>query len=228
MTTSTLIALKNISKKYQIDGQNFYALKNADLTIARGEYVSIVGPSGSGKSTMMHLIGLLDRPSSGRVVIESQDTSSLSDSQISTLRNQFVGFIFQQFNLVNKLTVLENIILPTIYAKTKLDFNPRQKAYELVTRFGIKEKLTSYPNKLSGGQQQRVAIARALITNPKLILADEPTGNLDSASGETIIGILERLNKESGVTLIIVTHEPDIASRAGRQITIKDGQIVKS
>lgn len=204
----------------------FTALKNVDLDINKGEYAAIVGQSGSGKSTLMHIIGLLDKPSEGKVTIEGKDISTLDDDDTSTLRSEFVGFVFQQFNLINKLTIKENIMLPVEYARRKFDYDPGERADYLMKRFGILDKKDSFPNKISGGQQQRVAIARALIMNPKLILADEPTGNLDTKTGDEIMTLLGELNKE-GITILIVTHEPDIAARAKRQIKLKDGEVVK-
>lgn len=226
---NSLIVLKNIWKTYCIDNEiEFNALKNVSLEIYKKEFVSIVGPSGSGKSTLMHIIGLLDRPTKGKIIIKNQDVSQLNDDQISLLRNRFVGFVFQQFNLINKLTVLENILLPTIYSREKLAFNPKERAKMLIKKFNIEEKENSYPNKLSGGQQQRVAIARALIMNPDLILADEPTGNLDTKNGQVVLELLEKLNKDEQKTVIIVTHDPEIAKRAKRMIKIKDGQILSN
>lgn len=222
-----MINLKHVYKEFQLDEDILYtALSDATVTIKEGEFSAIVGPSGSGKSTLMHIIGLLDTPSRGKILIQGKDTSTLSDDEISTLRNEFVGFVFQQFNLINKLSTLENVLLPTIYSRKKLSYDPVEKALYLLNRFGLSDKAKSYPNKLSGGQQQRVAIARALIMEPKLILADEPTGNLDTKTGDGIMKLLRELNKEEGITIIIVTHEPDIASRAKRQIRIVDGKIL--
>jgi putative ABC transport system ATP-binding protein len=224
---STVISLKDVSKKYIMGGDTvFYALKNVNLEIKEGEYAAIVGPSGSGKSTLMHIIGLLDKPTDGKVIIGNKDISSLDDDATSTLRSEFVGFVFQQFNLLNKLTIKENILLPIGYARKKFDYNPEERAEYLMERFGILDKKDSFPNKISGGQQQRVAIARSLIMKPKLILADEPTGNLDTKTGNEIMELFGELNKE-GITILVVTHEPDIAERTRRQIKIKDGEVVK-
>ncbi len=222
-----MLTLQNVWKEYVLDQDTkFTALKNINFTIKSGEFVSIIGPSGSGKSTLMHLIGFLDKPSRGKIILEDKDVSRLDDNQTSTLRNEFVGFVFQQFNLINKLTILENIVLPTIYSRKKLNFNPVDKALSLMTQFGIIGKENSYPNKISGGQQQRVAIARALIMEPKFILADEPTGNLDTKSGEGIIKLLTELNKKEKITIIVVTHDPNIATKTKRVIKIVDGEIV--
>lgn len=222
-----MIKLQDVNKIYELEGEIFQALKDINLEIKAGEFTSIVGPSGSGKSTLMHLVGLLDKPTSGKIIIEDKDISKLSDDQISKLRNSFVGFVFQQFNLINKLTIKENVMLPSIYRRKHLDYNPEAKAMELLERFGIASKANSYPNKISGGQQQRVAIARSLIMSPNLILADEPTGNLDTKTGNNILELLEDLNRKDKVTIVIVTHEEDVAKRARRQIYVRDGQITK-
>jgi len=224
-----MIEINRVWKEYVIDEDNiFIALKDITVTIKEKEFASIIGPSGSGKSTLMHMIGLLDKPSKGVIKINGEDISKFSDDRISNLRSEFVGFIFQQFNLINKLTILENIMLPTIYSRKKLGYDPKTKAMELIGKFGLAGKEFSFPNKLSGGQQQRVAIARALMMDPQLILADEPTGNLDSKSGAIILSILEELNRKEKRTVLIVTHDPSIAEKTKRKIMIKDGQIVKS
>ena len=223
-----MIKLSEIWKEYELDGDVvFTALKNINLEINDGEFVGIMGASGSGKSTLMHVIGLLDKPSRGKVFLDGRDISKLDDNETSTLRNEYVGFVFQQFNLLNKLTVLENVLLPTVYARKKLGYDSNEKALSLLTRFGLTDKVNSYPNKISGGQQHRVAIARALVMNPRLVLADEPTGNLDSKTGEEIIKLFGELNKEEKITIAIVTHEPNIAAKTKRIIKIKDGEIIK-
>jgi len=222
-----MIKIKNLCKEYLIDHDvKFTALCGLNLNIKDGDFLAIVGPSGSGKSTLMHMIGLIDKPSSGEIIIDNKNVLNLGDDEISKLRNRFVGFIFQQFNLINKLTILENVLLPTIYATQPFEIDPKKKAMDLLTRFGMGEKINSYPNKISGGQQQRVAIARALIMDPQLILADEPTGNLDSKTGKIILDLLSELNHKDKKTVIIVTHDKEIAARTKRSITIMDGKII--
>ncbi|EKE14293.1 MAG: hypothetical protein ACD_12C00588G0002 [uncultured bacterium] len=222
-----MIKLDKVVKSYKIDEETtFFALKESSVEIKDREFVSIIGPSGSGKSTLMHLIGLLDKPTGGEIFIQNKKISHLNDDQISSLRNEFIGFVFQQFNLIPKLTVLENILLPTFYARKKLEYDPRQKAMAMIKRFGILGKENSYPNKISGGQQQRVAILRALIMEPKMILADEPTGNLDSKTGTEIMELLKTLNEEEKITIAIVTHEKDIAKYGKRIINVKDGRVI--
>lgn len=222
----SMINLDRVTKNFLVGSESIQILKEVSLKIDNQEYVSILGPSGSGKSTLMYILGMLDTPSTGKYIINDRDTSTLSDDDISKLRNEFIGFVFQQFNLINKLTVLENILLPSIYYNGVLNFDVKEKAKELMKRFGIDHRAQSYPNKISGGEQQRVSIARALILNPELILADEPTGNLDSKNGAIILDLIDELHKKDKKTVIIVTHEAEVAARTKRQIVMKDGEIV--
>lgn len=220
-----MIKLTDVCKTYYLGQEKVPAVCNVNLQIKEKEYVAILGSSGSGKSTLMYLIGLLETPTSGKIVLDGKDVSKLSDNKLSHLRNKYIGFVFQSFNLVNKYTVLENVLLPTKYIKKRADFNPQKRAEKLLKKIGIWDRKDFFPNKISGGQQQRVAIARALIMNPKIILADEPTGNLDSKTGDEILDLLEELNKDLGVSLILVTHETSVAKRTKRQIYMKDGKI---
>lgn len=220
-----MIKLSHVSKEYKLSGESFFALNDVSFEVKEKEFLAILGPSGSGKSTVMHIMGLLDNPTAGTIKINDRDVSKYTDDELSLARNELIGFVFQQFNLINKLSILENILLPTIYARHALPFDPKQRAMELIQKFGLSGKEHSFPNKISGGQQQRVAIARALIMNPKLVLADEPTGNLDTKTGNAILNLLEKLNKEDGVTVVIITHEPDVANRCKRKLYIRDGRL---
>ena len=219
-----IVRLENVKKDYLLGKVRVKALKGISLRIEKGEFIAIVGKSGSGKSTLLHIIGCLDKPTSGRVFIKGMDVSKLNDNQLARIRSKIAGFVFQQFNLIPDLTVKENIELPMIFAGIEKD-RREKKVEELLNLVELEPRKNFYPNELSGGERQRVAIARALANNPELILADEPTGNLDSEIGNKIISFLERINKELNKTLVIVTHDKDIARRAKRIIEIKDGEI---
>lgn len=224
---SPIIRLENVSKTYFLGKEPVKAISNISLDIYAREYLSILGTSGSGKSTLMYLIGLLETPSKGKIYLNNRDISQLNDPQLSRLRNETIGFIFQSFNLINKYTVLENVLLPTAYFRKKLNFNPRLRALDLLKKFGIFDRKDFFPNKISGGQQQRVAIARALIMNPQIILADEPTGNLDSKTGKEIIKLIGRLNQDFNTTVITVTHDHSVAKQAQKLIYLKDGALAR-
>lgn len=217
--------LKNVSKIYKLEDQEVSALKDISLQVDQGEYISIMGPSGSGKSTLLHILSLLDTPSTGSVIFKGQKIESYSEKFLAKLRNQEIGFVFQQFNLLAKTSSLDNVALPLVYANVKKSERDA-RAKSMLEKVGLGDRLENTRAQLSGGQQQRVAIARALINNPSIIFADEPTGNLDSKSGEEVMQIFSTLHRE-GKTIIIVTHEPDIATYAKRQILVRDGLIQK-
>jgi putative ABC transport system ATP-binding protein len=218
-----VISLTGIKKEFTVGDEQVHALRQVDLNIGLGEYVSIMGPSGSGKSTLLNMIGLLDRPDTGKYLLEGEDVTALDDSRQAALRRHKIGFIFQFFHLVPRMTALENIELPMVlagFSKSKR----KKRVNEAIETFGLSDRVRHRPDQLSGGQRQRVAIARATIMEPHILLADEPTGNLDRVSGNEVIDILETLNQQE-ITLIMVTHDPELGRRAGRQINMVDGQI---
>ena len=220
---NALIEIKDLVREYVIGGQVIRALNGVSLTIHKGEFVAIMGPSGSGKSTAMNMIGCLDIPSAGRYTLDGYDVSSLSEDQLAELRNQKIGFVFQNFNLLPRTTALENVELPMMYAGVPPRVR-RQRAMEALERVGLKERMHNRPNELSGGQQQRVSIARALVNHPVLLLADEPTGALDSRTTEDILALFEELYAQ-GNTIVIVTHEDEVGQHAKRIIRFHDGQV---
>jgi len=218
-----MIETESISKSYTKDGGvTVRALHGASLTISKGEFVAIMGPSGSGKSTLMNILGLLDRPDTGAYRLDDQDVGSLSVDQLARFRNEKIGFVFQAFHLLPKTTALENVELPLVYAKGGVSHD---KAKAALRRVGLEERAAHFSNELSGGQQQRVAIARALVNDPEILFADEPTGNLDTASGEEVMKIFAELHQQ-GKTVILITHDSDVAARAERVIRITDGEII--
>jgi putative ABC transport system ATP-binding protein len=219
------VAAYDVTRTYELDGVSVPALRGVTLEVAPGDYVSIVGRSGSGKSTLMHLLGGLDRPTSGRLLIGGQDVATLSATEMARLRNTAIGFVFQSFHLLPRTSALDNVALPLTYRGVRAGERRRQAA-AMLDRVGLGHRLHHRPNQLSGGEQQRVAIARALVTGPDVLLADEPTGNLDSASGQAVLELLEEFNAEQGVALVVVTHDREIAARAGCGITMSDGLIV--
>jgi len=221
MTAAVLI--DNVTKQYAMDGETVHALRGVSLEVPYGDYVAIMGPSGSGKSTLLNLLGCLDRPTSGRILLGEEDVTRANDDQLSEMRASRIGFIFQSFNLIPQLTVLENIEVPLHY-QGRLSARDRRRSRELAEMVGLGDRLKHRPSQLSGGQQQRVAIARSLVNDPTFILADEPTGNLDSVTAEDILQVLGQLN-QSGKTIIVVTHEPDVGKRTKRIVRLRDGMV---
>jgi len=228
MTEPGLIAVHDLTKTYAMEGAAVHALRGITLEIQRGEFVAVVGPSGSGKSTFMHILGCLDRPTSGTYRLDARDVSRLSDDELSGIRNQQIGFVFQGFNLLARTSALENVELPLLYSQRDrvAPGERRTRALRALAAVGLADRAGHHPNQLSGGQQQRVAIARALLNEPSILLADEPTGNLDSRTSIEIMAIFQRLNAERGITIVLITHEPQVAEYGSRIIRFSDGRVV--
>jgi putative ABC transport system ATP-binding protein len=221
-----VIETKELTKTYKVGEMDVCALKSVNLKIYEGEFVAIMGASGSGKSTFMNLIGCLDQPTSGEYFLDGALTGKLNKNEYAEIRNQKIGFVFQGFNLLSRTTAIENVEMPLMYDRKHRILDPKKKAIEVLTRIGLAERMDHFPNQLSGGQQQRVAIARALVNEPSLILADEPTGNLDSRTSVEVFGLFQQLNTE-GITIVLVTHEREYANFAKRIVELKDGKIIK-
>jgi len=221
-----VVAVRDLQKTYDVGGEvQVQALRGVTLDIGAGEFVALTGPSGSGKSTFMHLLGCLDRPTAGRYVLNGQDVAVLSKRELSRVRNREIGFVFQGFNLLPRTSAIENVELPLLYAGVTNARERRDRAAAALESVGLGQRLGHHPNQLSGGQQQRVAIARALVNRPRLLLADEPTGNLDTRTSIEVMGIFQRLNREQHLTIVLVTHEPDIAEYATRIVAFRDGRV---
>jgi putative ABC transport system ATP-binding protein len=221
-----MIQLEKISRIYEIGSQSIHALDAVDLNIKAGEFVAIMGRSGSGKSTLLNMIGCMDRPDKGDYLLDGKNISQMDDDELSAIRNQYMGFVFQSFHLLPRLSTLDNVLLPRRYHHEGLRESDRQSAIDLLERVDLGDRIRHKPNELSGGQRQRVAIARSLINKPKVVLADEPTGNLDSSTSDAIMDLLKELNRE-GQTIVMVTHEAEIADNAQRQIFMRDGKILE-
>jgi putative ABC transport system ATP-binding protein len=222
-----ILSLQELRKSYQLGDNTVHALRGVTLDIELGEFVAITGPSGSGKSTLMHILGCLDRPTRGRLLIGNRDVSNLSRSELAEVRNKEIGFVFQGFNLLPRTTAVENVEVPLLYSRTVIpSAQRRRRAMEALESMGLADRANHHPNQLSGGQQQRVAIARALVTQPTIILADEPTGNLDTKTSIEVMQILQELREKRKITIVLITHEPDIAAYGTRIIAVRDGLIV--
>ena len=223
----TVISVKNLIKTYVVGEVDVRALRGVNLDVERGEFLAVTGPSGSGKSTFMHIVGCLDRPTSGQYFLDGQDVSRMSRDQLASIRNKKIGFVFQGFNLLSRTSALYNVELPLLYAGSGMKGPERHKrAMEVLKAVGLEDRADHHPNQLSGGQQQRVAIARSLINNPSILLADEPTGNLDTRTSIEVMDIFQRLNRERGITVLLITHEHDIAEYGTRMVQFRDGQVV--
>jgi putative ABC transport system ATP-binding protein len=223
--SAPLLSIRDLTKTYDLGELQVQALRGVTLDVSAGEFVTLTGPSGSGKSTFMHLLGCLDRPTSGDYLLNGYDVSALSKRALAGVRNTEIGFVFQGFNLLTRTSAVENVELPLLYAGNIPARERRERATAALRAVGLGERLGHHPNQLSGGQQQRVAIARALVNNPKLLLADEPTGNLDTRTSIEVMGIFQRLNEENGLTIVLVTHEPDIAEYGTRIVAFRDGRV---
>lgn len=219
-----IVKIQGLYKSYALDGIHVHALRGVDLTLEKGGYLAIMGPSGSGKSTLMNIIGCLDRPDQGHYWLNGQDVTQLDGDQLAVIRNREVGFVFQNFNLLPRTSALENVETPLIYTGVSKN-ERRRRAKALLERVGLGDRLKHLPNQLSGGQQQRVAIARALVTGPSLLLADEPTGNMDTVTSAELLTLLDALNQERGLTVVVITHEPEVARHAKRTVILRDGRL---
>ncbi len=219
-----LLLIENLHKAYVLDGVTIQALRGINLSVEQGDFIAIMGPSGSGKSTLMHILGCLDVPDSGSYRLHGRDVTTMNDDQLAALRNREIGFVFQNFNLLPRTSALENVETPLIYSGASRT-DRRERATRVLQRMGLGERMFHLPNQLSGGQPQRVAIARALVTQPSLLLADEPTGNLDTATSTEIMQLLDSLNREDGLTIILITHEQEVASHARRCLLLRDGKL---
>lgn len=222
----SLVELRNVKKSFRLGGEQVEILHGIDLVVEKGEFVAMMGPSGSGKSTTMNILGCLDKPTSGQYFLDGRDVSELNRDELAAIRNSTIGFVFQGFNLLQRTSAVENVELPMLYAGVHAK-ERRERAKEALVRMGLGERLYHEPSQLSGGQQQRVAIARGIVNHAPILMADEPTGNLDSKTSDEIMRLFQQLNREEGITIILVTHEPDVAAFAGRELLFRDGVILE-